>query len=268
MTWTWLNGGAAEAFVKTHKVFLIGESWLAWRNARSRGNVQKGLEDLGFKVENFADNGITLSNFWWSSNMSWQKWNQIQKHDAMVITIGFNQLSDSDMNAKDEAEVSNLLELALKRSNHVIVIVPNLPLLGYFTVRAEWYIQKQRDDLDEPCISANALKREQLYAGRFHRLLKVFKAAQHSNRGLRLVEMQHALTPSDICDDGCHLNPQGATKTASAIAESLISQTHVFPSKGSAYLMRALLAMLVFKIIRSIQQRFLLQRPKMIARPL
>ena len=31
--------------MKTHNMFLIGDSWLARRSANNRGNVQKGLED-------------------------------------------------------------------------------------------------------------------------------------------------------------------------------------------------------------------------------
>jgi len=246
-----------KAFDKTHKVFLIGESYLAWRNDTNRGNVQKGLENHGFTVENFAQSGVTLKNFWWKSNMSWQKWAKIQKQDAMVISIGFNQLSDSDMNMKDETEVGNVVRQALSQSSTVILLVPNQPLLEYFTLRAKWYIGKQRDDLNDPDIASNALKRQQLYAGRFHKLVKLFKAIQESYRMLRIVEMDGVLTPEDICDDGCHLNQQGAAKTANAIAQALKSQMHATRGKSSAYIVIALLAILVLKVTRSQQKRIL-----------
>jgi lysophospholipase L1-like esterase len=239
------------------KIFLIGESYLAWRNSSSRGNVQKGLEDLGYTVENFAKNGVTLSNFWWKSNMSWDKWEQIQKQHAMVISIGFNQLSDSDMSAKDEAEVVNIVQQALARSNHVIMLVPNQPLLDYFTVRAEWYIGKQKDDLNDPDVTTNALKRQQLYAGRFQKLFRLLKATHDSHSTFRIVDMHGALEPDDICEDGCHLNHQGATKTATAIAQALKSPKQAARGKGPVCIWMALLAVVIIKLTRFHQKRML-----------
>jgi len=261
MSWTWLNAGANDAFSKRHNVFLIGESYLAWRNCRSRGNVQKELEDLGFNVENFAQNGVTLSNFWWKSHMSWDKWNRIQRQDAMIISIGFNQLSDLDLNSKDEAEVRNIVQQALEKTNHVILIVPNQPLLEYFTVRAHWYIERQRDDLNEPNFNANALKRQQLYASRFQKLVKLIRRLHSSHRMLRIVEMHSLLTPADICDDGCHLNHQGAAKTADAITQALKSQRLSWCGKRTAsslaYILISLLGILMLKVMRSSHKHIL-----------
>jgi len=256
--------GVREAFIKTNKVFLIGESWLAHRRAPSRGNVQTSLEDAGFNVVNFAQNGITLSNFWWTKHMSWEKWQQVQECDAMVIAIGFGQISDSDMGADDEAELENIVREALKQSGHVIVIVPNLPLRQYFEVRASWYIGKQRDDLNEPDVAANAAKRQQLYACRFQKVLDVLKAIQDSNRALGMLEMQLVLKHADICDDGCHLSPQGATKAANAIAKALRGQDygvkaqigqHELRGKLLAYMWKAFLAAFVLKVLWPLTQR-------------
>jgi len=212
---------------------------------------------MGYAVENFAQNGITLSNFWWKSNMSWDKWDQIQKQHAMVICIGFNQLSDSDMNAKDEAEVGNIVQQALAKSNNVIVLVPNQPLLDYFTVRAKWYIGKQRDDLNDPDPTTNALKRQQLYAGRFQKLSRLFKATQAAYNTFQIVDMHGTLEPGDICEDGCHLNHQGATKTATAIAQALKCPKPVARGKGLVYVWMALLAFVILKVTRFHQKRIL-----------
>lgn len=210
-----------RVFDRAHKVFLIGESWLAWRNGKKRGNVQKALQDAGFHVENFAKAGLTLSNFWRTIHMSWQKWAQIRINDAMIIVIGFNQLSDGDLKTKDEAEVGNIVRHALKQSNHVILVVPNLPQFPYFIRQAEWYIQKGRDDLDEPDIGANALKRQDIYANRVQKLCRLFETLQDSNPALQILDMQSVLVPKDICEDDIHLSPQGAESTASAIASML-----------------------------------------------
>lgn len=264
MNWIRFNGGPigpSGAFIKTHKLFLIGESWLAWRSKGNRGNVQTGLEDLGFEVKNFAQNGVTLKNFWYKEHMSWEKWEGIQRQDAMVITIGFNQLSDSDMDAKDEAEVRNVVQQALDQSNHVIVVNPNQPLIKYFTERAEWYIQRQRDDLNEPDITANALKRQQLYARRSQTLVNLLKSIQYSHQSLQIVDMQNELTPADIFDDGCHLNHQGATKTANAIAQALKCQRkRGVCGRISAYALNILFATLLLKIVRVLFQRRILHK--------
>jgi len=257
----YMNQMWPNAAAKTHNVFLIGESYLAWRNGTHRGNVQKGLEDLGFNVENFAQSGITISNFWWSSHMSWEKWSRIQKQDAMVISIGFNQLSDEDMSVKDEAEVENVVQQALEQSNNVIVLLPNQPLLEYFTVRAEWFIERLRDDLNDPHVTSNALKRQQLYANRFQKLVKLLKGIQESHQMLQIVEMDGVLMPEDICDDGCHLNHQGAVKTANAIAQALKSQ-RVTRGKTCAYVLMALLAILALKLTRSQQKHILFKLTK------
>lgn len=261
MNWLWLNAGAVgggEAFIKTHNVFLIGESWLAWRPANNRGNVQKGLEDLGFKVLNFAQNGVSLTNFWWKEHMSWEKWTQIQKEDAMVITIGFNQISDRDMNAKDEAEVGNIMQQALDQSNHVILIIPNHPSSQYFTVRAEWYLLNGK----YPDSTATGLKRQQLYANRHQKLVNLFKSIQDSHQSLRIVEMQNELTLADMWEDGCHLSHQGATKTANAIAQSLKCQRRDVVGKISAYTSKVLLAIILLVVVRFLRRRLLHKLPK------
>ena len=254
--------GGGETFIKTRNVFLIGDSWLAWRNGRGRGNVQNGLEDLGFRVENFAQNGVTLNNFWWKENMSWEKWAQVNKKDAMVITIGFNEISDRDMNAKGEVEVGNILQQALEQSNHVVLIIPNQPSRRYFIVRAEWYLLNQRDDPNEPDIFANAKKRQQLYASRHQKLVSLFKSIQASHQSLRIVEMQDELTPEDIFEDGCHLSHQGAAKTAHAIAQSLKCQRRDGAGKSSAYASKVLLAIVMFMVARFFRRRLLHKRPK------
>lgn len=67
---------------------------------------------------NFAQSGVTLSNFWWRQNMSWEKGEQIQECDAMVIAIGFSQITDSAVGAEGEAEMESIVREALKQSDH------------------------------------------------------------------------------------------------------------------------------------------------------
>jgi len=140
----------------------------------------------------------------------------------------------------------------------------NLPLREYFEVRASWYIEKQRDDLNEPDVTANATKRQQLYACRFQKVLDILKAIQDSNRALGMLEMQLALKHADICDDGCHLSPQGATKAADAIAKALVGQDYVVKAqigqhelrgKLLAYMWKAFLAAFGLKVLWPLTQR-------------
>lgn len=269
---------AKEAFLKTDKVFLIGESWLAFRNMRTRGNVQKGLEDLGFIVQNFATNGVTLKNFWNKEYMSWEKWSKVQKQDAMVISVGFNQISEADMSAEDELEVDIIVQQAINQSNNVIVVVPNQPSPDYFSVRAKWYIEHERDNLNEPDVAANALKRQQLYASRFQKLVKLYRTMLNCHGSFQIVEMQKVLTSADICEDGCHLNPPGADKAANGIAEALTGEhlntkfaeklakvnaqalrvkTDAFRFKTFTFACKAVLAIVAFRLLRSLRRRIL-----------
>ena len=193
--------------------------------------------------------------------MSWAKWEQIQKEDAMVITIGFNQISDCDMEAEAEAEVGNVLQLALGQSNHVLLIIPNKPLSKYFTSLAEWYISADLGDLLEAKVTADALKLEQIYANRHEQLLNLFKVIHHCRQSLRIVEMQHELTPADICEDGCHLSPQGAAKTANAIAQSLKCQKRGVVGKRSAYASKFSLASALLMVAWFLRRRLLHRLP-------
>ena len=85
----------------------------------------------------------------------------------MVFCIGFNQISDRDLELAEKLEVELILGQALELSKHVIAIVPNRPLPAYFRERAEYYISNKRDDLDEPDVVANAMMRQERFRDRF-----------------------------------------------------------------------------------------------------
>ena len=135
---------------------MVGDSWLAWRDDPTRGNVETDLLSRGYIVNNHARNGVSIANLFWRDHMSWETWNQINNHDMIILAIGYTQLVDTDFSSDDNIGYRNIIAKACSTARRVIAIVSPTPMPRYWEVQAAWNIINGRDILRGPDIAANA----------------------------------------------------------------------------------------------------------------